>query len=106
MQVPTGTSALARRSSADKQTANRVQPIAVSHIAPCSAARHASAGARAPARAPAVTSPGSPSVPQSWTEGIPIVLDDAAQLADQHFGLYVVQFKFHTLEMGALINSC
>jgi hypothetical protein len=38
------------------------------------------------------------------TEWIPIVLDYAAQLADQHFGLYVIQVKVHTPDIASLIS--
>ena len=38
----------------------------------------------------------------AWTEGIPIVLDNAVQFAGQHRGLHVVQFKVHAPDMGAL----
>ena len=42
----------------------------------------------------------------AWTEGIPIVLGDVTQLADQRFGLCVVQFKVHIPEMGSLTSIC
>jgi hypothetical protein len=70
--------------------------------APCSAARNPVAGAEARVRAPAVAASGSPSVPQWWTEGVTIVLDDVVQFADQRFGLFVGEFEGPIPERGVV----